>query len=248
MSRCEIIYPFINLIKICNICDFIRILFTMGELKKIAVVGANGRMGSLICERLEPEYEIIKITEENSLEDFDKINLVIDFSCASQSVISANYCASKKIPLIIGATGQSASEYAEIVKSSQKIPIMLASNFSVGIFVVKQFIKSLSTFLSDEVLDITIIEKHHREKKDAPSGTAIALKHEIERCIGAKVNVLSVRGGKEIGVHQIDIYFGDEYLSISHSSFSRNSFVCGVELAVKKMLKQKKTGILDFEV
>ena len=61
MSRCEIIYPFINLIKICNICDFIRILFTMGELKKIAVVGANGRMGSLICERLEPEYEIIKI-------------------------------------------------------------------------------------------------------------------------------------------------------------------------------------------
>lgn len=209
----------------------------MKNSKTIAVVGAGGKMGTAICNKLKDMFEIVKVEMENSLEDYlnKRIDLVIDFSTARQSVVSANFCAKNNIPLIIGTTGQSEYEMNQIKSASKKTKIIISSNFSLGIFIIKQLISKLKYLLKNQVCDITIIEKHHKNKLDSPSGTALMIKNEIQNALKDEkfsLNILSERGGKEIGTHQIDIYFGDELISLSHKAFSRDAFVDGVFLTV----------------
>ena len=155
----------------------------MNKNKVVAIVGADGKMGQSICEKLKSEFKIVKIEKDNSLENFfnDKIDLVIDFSVPSQSVATARFCKTKNIPLILGTTGQTKEQLDEIKLMGKHTKIVMSSNFSIGIFIVKQLLERLSVLLKTQHCEITIIEKHHREKLDSPSGTALMIKHEIEK-------------------------------------------------------------------
>lgn len=215
----------------------------MNDLKKIAVVGADGKMGKAICQKFEKEFEVFKVTLSNSLEKLTNknIDLVIDFSVASQSEVSANFCAKNKIPLILGTTGQTKSQLKKIERCGRQTKIVMSSNFSMGICIIKSLLKNLKDSLKNQKCDITIFEKHHSQKIDSPSGTALLLKNEIEQLFDRKnitLNILSERGGKEIGTHTIDIYFGDELISLSHKAFSRQAFCEGVYFTVKNLLQQ----------
>lgn len=213
-------------------------------MKKIAVVGSQGRMGKLICDSLNQKYNVVGIDKYDDLEMARESELVIDFSSGSNSVQTAIWCKEHKTKLIIGATGQSQSELKIIEEASKQIPIMKAGNFSQGIVFLKKMLKIMH---NKDIENISIIEMHHKQKKDSPSGTAIELAKTIETELGIKPDIFAVRGGEEIGTHEIKIYFGSEVLTISHQAFSRNAFAQGVMLAAKFMLKTNQSGLYSFD-
>lgn len=214
-------------------------------MKTVAVVGANGKMGRLICEGLESDYSVVKIEKNDDINSFDGLDLVIDFASAESSASSANYCESHKVRLIVGATGQTEKQLSVIKKASKSVPVLIAGNFSVGIVLIKKALAEVLKRVRAE--DIVIFEKHHKAKVDQPSGTALEIASFIKNISGKVPQILSERGGKEIGTHSIDIYFKDEVINFKHQAFSRDAFVSGVIKATEFLLSQDKPDLYDYE-
>ncbi len=209
---------------------------------KIAVVGYKGKMGSIVFEILKKRYNVIGIGRNDVF--CSDANLVIDFASAESSVDSAKWCAEKKVPLIIGSTGQSESQMNEIIELSKFVPILKAGNFSIGVNNLK---KSLKKLITKDAQDITIFEKHHKNKKDAPSGTAKEIAGFIMQNFNIKPNVIFERGGKEIGEHIVSVYYENEVVSIKHKVFSREAFADGVLKAVLIIKNIKNSGLYSLE-
>lgn len=212
---------------------------TVLSKRKIAVVGGKGKMGSAVCRALAKDYEVVVIGRQDKLTG--NISLVIDFGTAESSVISAIWCKENNVPLIIGSTGQTDAQMKTILDCSKFVPILKSDNFSFGLVLFK---KALKTIISRNAEDVIIFEKHHREKKDSPSGTAINLKQHIQNFYDKNIQTLSLRGGKEIGTHTVDCYFENEMLSISHKAFSRDAFADGVAVSADWMLKAARQNRL----
>ncbi len=211
--------------------------------KKILVVGVKGKMGSAVCEVLKNDYEIIEAKRNENWADF-KVDFIIDFGSAESSVLSALAASKMRVPLIIGSTGQSKEQLKQIDRLCVGLPYMVCSNFSVGVVLLKCAIDNI---LKVKIDDIAIFEKHHRAKKDAPSGTALSLEKFIEERQNTKIQMLSLRGGKEIGSHKISFYFGSELLELSHTAFSREVFAYGVKIAVDFMFQNIDNKRVEFE-
>ena len=201
-------------------------------MEKIAVVGFNGRMGRLICKALQKDYTVLGVGKDNKLDDFKNIDLVVDFATHESSLKSAEFCLKRKIPLIIGSTGQTEVENKRIDEISKEIKIIKKANFSRGIDVLKGVIDSVIML---NPLKIEIIEKHHINKKDKPSGTALELKKYVEKGYNGEVEIDSIREGDEMGEHIIVAHLEDEVISIKHNVFSRECFVKGVVEEIKKI-------------
>ena len=212
---------------------------------KIAIIGSKGRMGQAVCEALNEKFELIEIDKTVSIETARGAEIVIDFSSGENSAKTAVWCEKNNKKLIIGATGQTKSELKKIAKTSENNVVVLAGNFSIGIARIKKILK---TILTADVQSVSVIEKHHKDKKDSPSGTALDLKAVIESLTNKNVQVCSVRGGKEIGTHEIDVYYENEVIRISHQAFSREAFVRGVELSVEFVKNQSEPGLYEFRI
>lgn len=212
--------------------------------KKIAVVGGKGKMGSAVCKALASDYDIFVIQKENKL--LKSFDMVVDFGSSESSVHSAVWCKENGVPLIIGATGQSESDLKQIEEASKFVPIVLAQNFSEGLVLMKKALKSLIT---NETEDVIIFEKHHKEKKDSPSGTAKNLKQFIGEFYAGDIQMICERGGKEIGTHTVDCYFDNEMVSITHKAFSRDTFADGVKKTVAWMFggEKKQNKLYSFD-
>lgn len=202
-------------------------------MKKVAVVGFKGKMGSLIFSALQNDFIVFGVDRENRLENLD-IDLVVDFASHESSVVSAKFCLKNNIPLIIGSTGQTDDENREIDEISKHIRVLKRANFSNGIVVLKRFIENVLMIYPDR---FEIIEKHHKNKKDAPSGTAKELKEFISDRFSGEIKISSIREGEEMGEHTVIAYCGDEKLTASHNVYSRNAFVLGVVKEIKSILK-----------
>lgn len=213
-------------------------------MKKIAIIGANGRMGRLISKALIEEYDVVKIDLNNNIQEALDCDIVVDFSTGKNSAKTAIWCANNKKRLIIGATGQTDDENKIIFNASKKIPLMKSGNFSLGIALIKDMLRNLRNI---NIEDVTIFEKHHKNKKDRPSGTAVELCAEVEKIFGEIPQTASLRGGEEIGTHAISMYLSNEVITISHQAFSRDAFVDGVKIAIKYMLQKQKRGYYNFE-
>lgn len=199
---------------------------------KIAIVGYNGKMGSLIVKALERNFELALVGRNNSLDDFVGIDLVVDFASHENSVKSAEFALAKNIPIIIGSTGQTELENKRLDEISKKIKVIRHANFSSGIEVLKNFI--------DETINLgatnfKIIEKHHIHKRDSPSGTALELKSYITDKISGNVEIFAIREGEEMGEHKIIADFGSETLTITHNVYTRDAFVQGVVREINKL-------------
>lgn len=221
----------------------IFIMYYMNK-KKIIIVGSKGKMGSQVVQVLKNDYLIIEIDKNDDMAKFEA-DLVIDFASAESSENSAKYCYRKKVPLIVGATGQSEKQREIIFQVSEVAPVLMAENFSAGMIAVKKCIKEILSL--DDVSDVCIFEKHHKNKKDAPSGTALDLKRFINKQGFCDVQIISERGGEEIGTHMIDFYFGSEVISIKHQAFSRKAFACGVKIAVDFLIESKVNKKFEFD-
>ncbi len=206
-------------------------------MKKIAVVGCKGKMGSLISKELEKDYIICGVTRENCLEDFEDVSLVIDFATHESSLTSAEFCLKKGVPLIIGSTGQTEQENERINEISKQILVIKKANFSRGIEVLKMFIENVSKLKPDR---FEIIEKHHKHKKDKPSGTALELEKFIKEKCDCDIKIYSIREGEEMGEHSVVVYIKDEKLVMKHNVYSRETFVRGLVEDVEKVLLQNE--------
>ena len=207
-------------------------------MKKIAIVGYKGKMGRPIFLALEEKYEVIGIGREDSLESYLDLDLVIDVASASSSMRSAEYCLKQNLPIIIVSTGHTAEENNKLLEISKKILLIKKANFSCCMNNLRLFI--------DEAVRLKpcraeIVEVHHVHKKDSPSGTALEIKKYIESRFDGVVDILSFREGEVTGEHSVSFDFGDEKLTIKHDVFSREVFVKGVVLEVKKLFQ-------DFDV
>ena len=214
-------------------------------MKKILVVGHKGKMGSVVFEELSKNgFAVVGKDKEDEFSRPEDTYLVIDFGGAESSALSADWCRKNKIPLIVGSTGQNELQMKFIEDASKVVPVVVAGNFSLGILCMKKMLEEMSYL---DIEDVCIFEKHHKNKKDSPSGTSLEIEKVVRERLGTSPQMLSLRGGCEVGTHSVSLYFGDECIEISHKAFSRKSFAKGVILVVGLIDKLTDSGLYSFE-
>lgn len=235
---------------------------------KIGIYGSNGRMGKMIQECLK-EYENAKVAalfDKNSsnLEDFFKSSdVVIDFSMPEGTKALLEFAKKNPKPLCIGTTGLSKDELNLMKEISKNMPILYATNMSLGVAVLNKLAFLASKALSE--FDAEILEMHHRYKKDAPSGTALTLAKNVaiarnldldkvrvsrrDGIIGQRskdeIAVMSLRGGDIVGRHTAGFYGNGEFIELNHTATSRATFANGaIKAAI--WLSSQKNGLYDI--
>lgn len=211
-------------------------------------------IASLVKERADCEIisGIDKTTEkydefpivENVFDLPEKPDVIIDFSHPSALSDLLSYCKINGVPLVIATTGYSDEERSKIAAAAAQTPIFFTFNMSLGINLLAELAKKAAQILGSQ-FDIEIVEKHHNQKKDAPSGTAIMLAEVINEELGNtkryiydrhsvrqprgkdEIGMHSVRGGTIVGEHDIIFAGHDEVITLSHSAQSREVFAAG---------------------
>lgn len=235
---------------------------------KVIVTGPKGRMGQSIlnCAKQDPGIVLVGTLDKkkDAQQCFRSDIVVIDFTVHHATPALAEMAAKAFCPMVIGTTGFNHVELAAITNASKSIPIVLAPNMSVGVNLLFKLVRVASAILKE--FDVEIIEKHHRRKKDSPSGTAMRLaeiladskkssvsklaKHGRVGDVGERtaheIGIHSVRGGDYVGDHTI-IFAGDgETVELTHHASSRDLFARGALLAAK-WVSSKKPGLYDME-
>ena len=258
---------------------------------KVTVLGASGRMGSQIIRKVTESstmdlHFVVEhkghnwigqdcgeklLGRENGVLVTDNLKLalegakaVIDFSTPDTSLECIKICEQTETAHVIGTTGFDLAQENEIFEHSKKVVVVKAGNMSLGVNLLTSLVEKVSSSL-DIDFDIEILEMHHRNKVDAPSGTALMLgeaaakgkgKSLPELRIAARegisvgrqkgsIGFASLRGGGVVGEHEVSFTSDSERISIKHEAFSRDIFVNG---AIKAALwsKEKKPGLYDM--
>jgi len=245
-------------------------------MTNIAICGANGKMGKTVytCASERIDCKVIAGVDvfTKQYADFpiveapDKLpvkpDVIIDFSNPALLHNLLGYCLSTGTPLVIGSTGYSDEQIAQIKSASQQIPIFFTFNMSLGINLLVQLAKKAASVLGDQ-FDIEIVEKHHNQKIDAPSGTAIMLANAVNETLNnsknyvydrhsrrqkrekSEIGMHSIRGGTIVGEHDVIFAGHDEVITLSHSAASKAVFANGaVNAAV--FLKDQPAGLYDM--
>ncbi|MGC1480637.1 MAG: 4-hydroxy-tetrahydrodipicolinate reductase [Chthoniobacterales bacterium] len=236
---------------------------------RVIINGARGRMGQALihCAEAIPDLEIsAALDEDDSLADaLADCDAVIDFTHADSTPEIAEDCAAAGKALIIGTTGHDDSQRAAITASADRIPVVFAPNFSVGVNTLFWLTQRAAEILGSD-FDLEVVEMHHRHKKDAPSGTARRLaeilaetreldystdvRHGREGMVGARtteeIGMHSLRGGDVVGDHTV-IYANDgERVELSHRASSRDTFANGALRAATWAVDQP-AGLYDMQ-
>jgi len=205
------------------------------ESLHICIIGGTGKLGRMIAD-LCPNHTIISSkTESNRLVD-PSIDLYIDVSKADVITPLLPLLIQSKKPLVVGSTGHSDPTLSELKRASSMIAILIASNFSKGLFYVKQILTTLPLTPS------VIIDTHHIHKKDTPSGTA----KELSLLYKDPPTIISHRLKEAIGTHSILFTLPFEEIEIKHTACSRKIFAEGAIEALS-FLYQKEAGLYTME-
>ncbi|MBR0253822.1 MAG: 4-hydroxy-tetrahydrodipicolinate reductase [Synergistaceae bacterium] len=230
----------------------------------LIINGAGGKMGKILTDMAVQNGENVigaDIAEGYSrLEDISAdADCVIDFSNhkAAESVI--NYCVKKNLPVLIASTGHDENELKLIHDASTKIPVFLSSNMSLGVALLADLAERVTKVFGQ--CDIELIEAHHNQKLDVPSGTALTLvkriqeadknltfnigRHENGKRSQNEIGIHSLRYGSEVGTHEIIFSNGLETITLRHDAKNRALFAKGALSAVKWLVKQKP-GFYDM--
>ena len=245
-------------------------------MTNIVICGANGKMGQTIyrCVRDRDDCKIIGGVDLNTEKyaDFpiyssvselpEKPDVIIDYSHPSCLSPLLEYCKTNGTPVVLATTGYSDEQISEIKKAASQIPVFFSWNMSLGINLLVELAKKATAILGDK-FDIEIVEKHHNQKIDAPSGTALMIANAINETRNNEMNYVydrhsqrkkredneigihSVRGGTIVGVHEVLFAGNDETITISHSAASKTVFAEGsVNAAI--FIKNKEAGLYDM--
>lgn len=244
-------------------------------MTNIILNGCNGKMGFAVtnCVNSREDCEIsvgvdLNTAQNSSYPVVSNINdatngdVIIDFSHPSCLTTVLEYAVNNKIPAVIATTGLSDADVENIKAAAKKVPIFFTFNMSLGVNLLVELAKVAQKVLSNG-FDIEIVEKHHNQKIDAPSGTAIMLANALNEAADGKytyeydrhakrekrnaneIGIHSIRGGTIVGDHDIIFAGTDEVVTLSHSAYSKNVFAVGaVNAAI--FIKDKEPGLYNM--
>ncbi len=246
-------------------------------MTKIIMHGCNGKMGRVICGLVEndPDIEIaagVDMVAANTdfpvftnIKDCDiEADAIIDFSTASAVPAVIDYAVEKNIPAVICTTGLSEEIMTSIDKASENVAMFKSANMSLGINLLATILKKYSDVLYEAGFDVEIVERHHNQKIDAPSGTAILLGDAVNEGVGGSLEYVydrsqirekrdrrelgfsAVRGGTIVGDHEVIFAGKDEVIEFTHSAYSKEVFAVGA-IKAAKFIKGKAAGKYDMQ-
>jgi len=242
---------------------------------KVGVFGASGRVGKLIIEDLKEvqnltlsavyarrelnfsiDPSVLVTSDINTL--LSASDVIIDFSLPEACEKLLEAAMENPKPLVIGTTGLSTHQLNLLKTASEKMPVLYATNMSLGVALLNKLVYEASRAL--EGFDIEIVEMHHRHKKDAPSGTALTLAEHAAKARGLhlddvrisgrdgnigertkdEIAVMALRGGDIVGRHTVGFYNDGEFIELNHTATSRNTFSKGAIKAASWLVEQKE--------
>lgn len=210
-----------------------------------------------------PSLEGIHITSEWPVNR--SVEVVIDFSTPKGTAQLLPTCRKDHIPMVIATTGHSEREMTDLQEAGHELPLLMSANFSLGMNLLMKLLAQASSALKEQDFDIEIIEKHHRFKKDSPSGTAVRLAQIIQEQIGPipirhgreglvgerprrEIGVHSVRAGDEVGDHSVLFSTLGETLELHHRATSRDAFAKGALEAAHYLVNRPPGWYSMFDV
>ena len=193
----------------------------------------------------------------------DDVDVVIDFSNAAAADAVMEYCAKRQIPLVFCTTGLSEEQLQKLEDTAKQTAVLKSANMSLGINLLLKLLKDAAKVLAPAGYDIEIVEKHHNQKLDAPSGTALALADSINEAMDGsyvytydrsqvrrkrekkEIGISAVRGGTIVGEHEVLFAGLDEVIELKHTAYSRSVFGKGAVEAAR-FLAGKPAGMYDM--
>lgn len=258
---------------------------------RVALVGACGRMGTQIVRRvlategmtISAAFDLVNIGKDigevvgvgplgvpvSESKDLAKVltetktDVLVDFTIAAATIVNAPIAAAAGVNLIIGTTGLTPEQKADIAAAVEKnnVAAVISSNYSIGVGVFFKLLREAAKNLGLDY-DVEIIEAHHNQKKDAPSGTAVTAAEIISEAMGGKefcygregicprgkeIGIHAVRGGDIVGDHTVMFIGNSERIEIRHQAHSREIFVAGAVMAAKWVAFQKKGIVYSMQ-
>lgn len=245
---------------------------------KVIMHGCNGHMGQVISGLIAQDQEAeivagidISDCRENGYPVFTDINacdvqadVMIDFSSFKATDGVLDYCRAKKLPLVLCTTGLTPEQLEKVKECSKETAILRSANMSLGINIMLKLIQDAAKVLAGAGFDMEIVEKHHKLKCDAPSGTALALADSLNGAMDGRyhyvydrsqvhqsrdeleIGISAVRGGTIVGDHDVIFAGPDEVVTISHRAYSKTVFGKGAVEAAK-YLAGKPAGMYDMQ-
>jgi 4-hydroxy-tetrahydrodipicolinate reductase len=197
---------------------------------RVALIGARGRMGQTILElaKNDPKIDIVAQCDIGDAIDsaFRDCDVAIDFSNASAIDEVSRAALKHRKALVVGTTGHSPEQRQLIEQTAKSLPIVFASNFSVGVNTLFALTQRAAEILRSEFAP-QIVETHHKMKKDAPSGTAKTLGEILKKELQTEIPIESIREGDVVGEHTVTFAGPSERLVLTHSAGSREIFASG---------------------
>ena len=247
-------------------------------MTKVIMHGCNGKMGQTITAMCkdDPEIEIVAGIDlydgiKNDYPVFPNISVcdvkadaVIDFSNAKAVDDLLIYCEEKQVPVVLCTTGLSEEQLAKVKQVSGHVAVLKSANMSLGINMLMELLKKAALTLAPAGFDMEIVEKHHNQKLDAPSGTALALADSMNEALNEKyayvydrsrerkkrekyeIGISAVRGGNIVGEHEVIFAGQDEVIEFKHTAYSKAVFGKGAVQAAK-FLAGREPGLYDMQ-
>lgn len=244
---------------------------------KMLMHGCNGKMGRMITEIVRNDENAViaagvdtytEIPNDypvfDSLEKCDvDVDVVIDFSNAGAVDSLLEYCTDRKLPVVLCTTGLSEEQLKKVEEASKTTAVLKSANMSLGINLLLKLLKDAAKVLAPSGYDVELVERHHNQKLDAPSGTALALADSVNEALGneyhyvydrsqvrqkrdqKEIGISAVRGGTIVGEHEVIFAGTDEVIEFKHTAFSRSVFAKGA-VEAGKFLVGKEAGMYDM--
>lgn len=247
-------------------------------MTNVIMHGCNGRMGQMIaglCAN-DPDLTIVAgvdtyTEKKNDFPVFASIgecdvaaDAVIDFSNAGAVDGLLDWCVEKHVPVVLCSTGLSEAQLEKVKEASEKVAVLKSANMSLGINTLMDLLQKAVKIFAPAGFDVEIVEKHHNQKLDAPSGTAIALADSINEAMDGQyeyvydrsdrrkkrdakeLGISAVRGGTIVGEHEVIFAGADEVIEFKHTAYSRAVFGKGA-IEAAKFLNGKKAGYYTMQ-
>jgi len=239
----------------------------------IIIHGSTGRMGQNLLKAVAKNHVVaaaVSVDQEtnaaekqyHSLPEFTgAADLLIDFSHHTAVGAVLDYAEGRELPVVIGTTGHTPEEKARIAKAAERIPVFQSGNMSVGVALLVQLAKQTAKVFPDA--EIEIVETHHNQKLDVPSGTALMLADGIKtvrenttynigrpqngKRTAEEIGIHAIRMGNVVGIHEVLVCTGSQTITLKHEAHDRMLFAEGAVAAAEYLLQQTAPGLYNME-